>query len=372
MPKLHICHLSLLNPLLHPRIYFKHAISARLAGHEVSVIGQGRGEAYEDEHGIHMLPLQVFSRLSAERLSRRQELYQMALELEADIYVLHSPELLGLAKKLKFQTGAKILYDVHEDYRLNIRHAIYYPWGVRHLLAAYARFAERRALAWLDGVIYAEQCYDNILNVPAGKKLILPNTYTPRGTQGKSKLKVPKEPYLLLSGTIAEERGLWESLQCWEAINALQPMRLLIAGHCQLPALLSQLRGYIAEHQIESQVQIIGGEQYVSAADIQALIKHCYAGIFLYRSQANLIGKYPTKLFEYMAFDKPLIYTDHPHWLAFDQRVKLGVPWKGKAHANFLLKELDNWTQNPPQHKPEQYLWEAKEEKLLWRFLDKL
>ncbi len=125
MSKPHICHLSLLNPLRHPRIYFKHAISERLAGYEVSVIAQGRGEAYEDEHGIHMQPLQVFSRLSAERLSRRQELYQMALELEADIYVLHSPELLGLAKKLKAQTGAKILYDVHEDYRINIRHANY-------------------------------------------------------------------------------------------------------------------------------------------------------------------------------------------------------------------------------------------------------
>ncbi len=239
-------------------------------------------------------------------------------------------------------------------------------------MAAYTRFAERRAVSWLDGVIYAEQCYDNILNVPAGKKLILANTYTPRATQGKTSIEIPKKPYLLLSGTIAEERGLWESLACWEAINAVRPISLLIAGHCQLPALLSQLRGYIAERQIESQVQIIGGEKYVSAADIQALIKHCYAGMFLYRSQPNLIGKYPTKLFEYLAFDKPLIYTDHPHWRAFDQAVRIGVPWKGKTHTSSLLKELDDWMQNPPQHEPEQYLWEAKEEKLLWRFLDKL
>jgi len=367
-----ISHLSLLNPLLHPRIYYKHALSAKLAGFEVSVIAQGEGIAHQDSNGVYLLPLRPFARLSAERLARKRELYQMALAQAADIYILHSPELLGIGKKLKANTGAKIIYDVHEDYRINLKHAAYYPWGLRDLMATYTRFAERSSVSWLDGVIYAEACYDNMLSVPGGKKMILPNTYSPRVAPEKADLEIPTEPYLLLSGTIAEERGLWESLACWEQLNAVRPIRLLIAGHCQLPGLLSRLRGYIAERQIESKVQIIGGEDYVSAANIQALIKHCYAGLFLYRSQPNLIGKYPTKLFEYLAFDKALIYTDHPHWIAFDQAVRLGVPWKGEKKLKELLSTLDLWQENPPEHQPEQYQWEAKEEKLLWAFLDKL
>ncbi|MFK7925509.1 MAG: glycosyltransferase [Bacteroidia bacterium] len=368
----HICHLSLLNPLLHPRIYYKHALSTKLAGYKVSVIAQGVGTPRFDDNGIHLLPLAPFARLSAERLSRKRQLLQMALAQEADIYVLHSPELLSLGRKLKAKTGAKIIYDVHEDYRINLKHATYYPWGLRDLMAAYTRFAERQAVSWLDGVIYAESCYDNILSVPARKKLILQNTYTPRVADETADIVIPQTPYLLLSGTIAEERGLWESLASWEALNAVRPMRLVIAGHCQLPDLLARLRGYIAERQIEDSVQIIGGEDYVSPTNIQRLIQHSYAGMFLYRSQANLIGKYPTKLFEYLAFDKPLIYTDHPHWQAFDQKVRLGVPWKGETNISSLLSELDAWQQNPPQHSPEQYLWEANEEKWFWAFLDKL
>lgn len=372
MKKPHLCHLSLLNPLLHPRIYYKHALSAKLAGHEVSIIAQGEGGPHTDDNGIHLVPLAPFARLSAERLSRKRQLLQMALAQQAEIYVLHSPELLSLGRKLKAKTGAKIVYDVHEDYHINLKHASYYPWGLRDLMAAYTRFAERQAVSWLDGVIYAENCYDNILNVPAGQKLILQNTYTPRVASEAAALEIPPEPYLLLSGTIAEERGLWESLASWEAINAVRPIKLVIAGHCQLSDLLRRLHGYIAERQIEAQVQIIGGENYVSPANIQRLIQHCYAGMFLYRSQANLIGKYPTKLFEYLAFDQPLIYTDHPHWVAYDQKVRLGVPWKGENNIKELLSELDTWQQNPPQHSPEQYQWEAREEKLLWTFLDKL
>lgn len=372
MKKSHICHLSLLNPLHHPRIYYKHALSASLAGYKVSVIAQGEGTDREDENGIRLLPLQTFARLSAERLSRKRELYQKALAQQADIYVLHSPELLRIGKKLKAKTGAKIIYDVHEDYRINLKHAAYYPWGLRDLMAAYARFVERQAVSWLDAVIYAEHCYDNFLNVPAGQKIVLQNTFSSRVANQSADVEIPAKPYLLLSGTIAEERGLWESLACWEQINAVRPIQLLIAGHCQLPALLSHLRGYIAEHRIEAQVHIIGGEKYVSPANIQHLIQHCYAGMFLYRSQPNLIGKLPTKLFEYLAFDKPLIYTDHPHWQAFDQKLRMGVPWKDGNPTKVLLEELDSWQQNPPRHEAKQYQWEANEEKLLWAFLDKL
>ncbi|MEL6843914.1 MAG: hypothetical protein AAFP02_11955, partial [Bacteroidota bacterium] len=58
----HLCHLSLLNPLRHPRIYYKHALSACLAGYQVSVIAQGREEAHYDEAGIHLIPLAPFDR----------------------------------------------------------------------------------------------------------------------------------------------------------------------------------------------------------------------------------------------------------------------------------------------------------------------
>ncbi|MEL7339642.1 MAG: glycosyltransferase [Bacteroidota bacterium] len=368
----HLCHLSLLNPLRHPRIYYKHALSARLAGYQVSVIAQGREEVHYDEAGIHLIPLAPFDRRSAERLYRRQQLHELALAQKADAYILHSPELLRIGQQLKRETGAKIIYDVHEDYRLNLRLADYYPWGLRHLVGSFVRFRERSAVSWLDGICYAEDCYENMLGVPAGKYILLPNTYTPRAIQGESRLSLPNVDYLLLSGTIAEERGLWESLAAWEAIQEYKKCRLVIAGHCQLPDLLAKLRRWIAERGYQDRIHLIGAESYVAAVDIQHLINSCYAGFFLYRSQPNLIGKYPTKLFEYLAAGKPLIYTDHPHWQAFDQKLRLGVPWKGPEKLAELIEDLEKWKRKPPRHHPEQYQWEAREEGKLLDFLHKL
>ena len=40
------------------------------------------------------------------------EIYKKSIEINADIYHLHDPELLRIARKLKDE---KIIYDAHED-----------------------------------------------------------------------------------------------------------------------------------------------------------------------------------------------------------------------------------------------------------------
>src|SRR5687768_1730874 len=98
---LHICHLSLLNPAIHSRIFFKMALSQVQAGYRVSIIAQDPARAPYMREGVEIVPLGVFGRLSWRRLWSLGRMRRLAQGLAADVYQIHTVELLGLARKLK-------------------------------------------------------------------------------------------------------------------------------------------------------------------------------------------------------------------------------------------------------------------------------
>lgn len=370
---LKICHLSLLNPALHTRIFYKHALSAVEMGHEVSIIAQNEAGEPFFQDGVQIIPLQPFPRLSPQRLQARKTVLQKARSVKADVYIIHTPELIDVARKLHRQLGAKIIYDVHEDYAHTLRFATHYPPGIRGLMASWVRRKETQAVQWLSGVIYAERIYDNILGAAPDQKLVLENTFSPRALQQSPTLAIPPKPYLLYTGTIAEAWGIWESIDLWEQWNQSETIHLVVAGHCQLPDLLARIQKRVQQSAIKDRFTLIGGGDYVPYADIVQLIQNCYAGLGLYHPLPYLIGKIPTKFFEFLAAHKPLIFTDEVLWNQFNQKHALGIPY---THTPFsspsIAPLLHAWYQNPPVHPPESYQWEKREEPKLRAFLDSL
>lgn len=165
-----ICHLTLLNPAVHSRIFFKEGHTQAEAGYEVVIIGRDEAAHPYYRDGIKIIPLASFKRISTERYATTQRLLMLALQEQADLYQVHSPELLGIAKKLKKQLPkAKIVYDMHEDYFKNIRYGGYYSGAVRGPLSVWVRNRERNFAKWGNGVIYAEQCFEGIIpeSIPA-------------------------------------------------------------------------------------------------------------------------------------------------------------------------------------------------------------
>ena len=88
-----ICHLTLLNPATHTRIFEKEAWSQRKAGFEVTVIGQdSSGESYLKE-GIRVIPIPQVLGFSLNRILLQFRVLYLALKEPAEFYVFHSPEL---------------------------------------------------------------------------------------------------------------------------------------------------------------------------------------------------------------------------------------------------------------------------------------
>ena len=157
-----ICHLTILNPAVHTRIFYKLALSQIKLGYEVSICGQDPQSVPYIKKQVQIYPMPKLSRLGIKRLIIPLKLFLQAYRIRANIYTIHTPELLWVGWGLKKLMGCKVIYDVHEDYEKNIRYAGYYSSWLRNALRGLLRLNQKLFVPTYDAVSYAEVCYDNI------------------------------------------------------------------------------------------------------------------------------------------------------------------------------------------------------------------
>lgn len=353
----------MLNPAIHTRIFYKLALSQQKIGHSVVIIGQSSRQSSFLKEGIKVIPLGKFNRLSFNRFFAGFKILRLVSKEKADAFCIHTPELLWLGLFLKWTKRTTLLYDMHEDYRVTIRNAQHYPSWLRRPLAACVRSWERFCLRWIDGVSYAEMSYDNVLGVEDGKKVVLRNMFRGEsrekrieiGHEGKSELESESGgEYMLYTGTLAEDWGIWETIEWWEKFNAVKALKLVMAGFSFDKGLIERIEERIERSPFAARFELVGGRDYVPYEQILHLIENCSFGTAFYHLKAHIIGKVPTKFYEYMAFDKPLLFTKDSFWEDFNQKNQLGIAISGNEDPNALLTQLENWN---VQHDPSTYSW---------------
>ncbi|HHV39744.1 MAG TPA: glycosyltransferase family 4 protein, partial [Tepidimicrobium sp.] len=88
------------------------------AGYDVILVCPGDSGSYQKGVYRDSIPLPQSRR---ERLTRSMyEACNAALAHKADLYHFHDPDLIRIAPRLK-RSGAKVVYDSHEDVRAQIR-----------------------------------------------------------------------------------------------------------------------------------------------------------------------------------------------------------------------------------------------------------
>lgn len=316
---LHICHLTVLNPAIHSRIFYKEARSQAAAGHKVSIIGQSSAKAPFVREGVTIVPNGTFSRLSWARYRAPKRILKEAMALKADIYQIHTPELLGIGKVLK-AAGAKVIYDVHEDYVANVSHGGYYPGYLQNFLVKKIKAAEQKFGEYGDGVIYAEECFRDIVPMAPAQVAYVLNKYQPPERQArKVEIPVANKPLMLYTGTIAENWGIFRALELWKALNHRYPVNMYVAGHTHDRTLMKRVKNYVSETGIDFRFSMIDGGDYVPFDYLVDLIHAASFGVAFYRLRPNIRDRIPTKFYEFMALRKPLLFTSNSPWNALNE-----------------------------------------------------
>lgn len=324
--QLHICHISILNPAIHSRIFYKMALAQVAAGYKVSIVAQdAAAEPYERE-GVTIIPIGTFGRLSWRRIWATRTIAKKAKALQADFYQVHAVELLGLAKKLKSKLpNAKVVWDMHEDYVANILHADYYTEVSRKRLAARVEKVQSDFSAWGDGLILAEECFHGLIDFPEPQTAVVRNKFQAPNAEIPQKEFPLDMPLMVCTGTIAENWGTFRALELWKALNQRQPIALVIAGHAQDPQLIERIKMEVEASGLKDRFLLAGGNAYLPFEEIVGWMRAGDFGLALYDPKENIRDRIPTKFYELMAAHKPVLFTQNPAWDAMNTHLNFGL-----------------------------------------------
>lgn len=351
-----VVHVTTVHEPFDPRIFYKQLWSLREAGFDVHFVAPRDEAGQERGIAVHALPE---PRSRTHRLALQPHVFRLARELDADLYQVHDPELLPLAGLLRWTTGARIVYDMHENYRTKGP-----VWG------PLLRALERWSFRWLDHVLLAESSYRPIVAGHAVPSTHIANYFRPLGDT--SPLDAADETVttpptrLLYTGTISEGRGLRTMVELAAQIRqAGRPEVLELVGVCRREDQRTWAEDQIRANALGDVIHCKGWDTYVPASDLLSHCRTADVGLALFNAQPNYVESVPTKFYEYLHYGLPIICSDFPLWRRFVEENACGavVP-PGDPAA--VLDVLDEWRTNPDQYRPRARNARAAASKYRW------
>lgn len=288
------------------RNFQRQAKTLATAGHDV-VFVTNDGLPYEEIDGIPFFPCpNSYPRWKTLFFAKSQFL-ETLLRIDADVYQLHSPELLPLVAPLK-RLGKRVVYDAHEDLPRHIWEKEWIPWPLRRPLGWLVDVYMRYVLSMVDEVISPHEKVVRQLQKVVGKGVVVTNfPIVKSGVTTSLASFVAREPLVCYSGTVYNFSNQRQTLK---AIVEIPEVRYAVAGFIspELKASLERMPG-------AKQVNFLGR---ISQPAVQALYSRCVAGLAVLDYRYNQDWKRGTyavnKLFEYMEAGIPIICTDYVLW----------------------------------------------------------
>jgi hypothetical protein len=350
---------SVLKPVDEPRMCERMGQSLAKHGFEVFIAGFPSSSNISIE-GVTFLPLQKFKRISVGRIKARFEILLTALSIKPDVLIVTTHELLGAAILFKLFTSKKIIYDVQEDYWQNIIHTNAWPKLISPLIAFSVRLKEWLVSPFFSKFFLAEKCYEQELRFTRGKSVVIENKcLLPASFQYKTSNEIIQ---LIFTGTIAASTGIFEAISLSKKLYQLdQRIRLTIIGQCFQSKTLQKIEAEIAGN---SFIQLIGGNEFVSHVKILDAISSANFGIVSYPDSVHTKSKIPSKLYEYLSGQLPILLSKNKTWnaLCAPSNAAIVIDFKNPDANRILQLMREN---SFYLKRPENTSWESEEDSLL-------
>lgn len=351
---------SVLKPVDDTRMLEK--IGATLADsgeYKVSIIGYpSTGCSRHPE--IELFPLPKFERLSFKRLIVPWIIFKNINQVKPELIIINTPELLIVAILNRIFFGRIIIYDVLENYYRNIRFTQAFPSILRPVLAFMVRLVEFIASPLIHHFLLAEKGYNQELGF-ARPHTVLQNKLPKSVASTLTSNRLSGYSKLLFSGTLAASSGVFEAIKLCKGLHEVDDSySLTIIGYCALPEVLSEIKKDINNIPF---IKLIGGDSLVPHNKILDEISKADRGIVIYPPNPSTQSSIPTKLYEYLALQLPVLirHTTESHQLV--EVCKAGIVLNDVPDYNSLSQAIKNQRLAPII--PDSIYWESSVENFI-------
>ena len=364
---------SVLKPVDDTRMFEKIGLSLHQSNkYEVNIIGfQTKNKSLCTK--IRMIQAFGFSRLSVARLFAPIKFLRIALSIKPQLLIITTHELIFAAIVYKcLVRKSRLVYDIQENYYRNMIYQGGFSKPVNLVLAIAIRIIEILSTNLFSKHILAELCYAGEFKFSNTKSILVLNKFKPIKTNNHINYTcfIPKENTLKLiySGTIHQVYGIVQTISLVKELNKLLNIKLLIIGCTKDIKLLNYLVKQKAEH---SWLQLYADTTPIPHQQIISCIQQADFGIVSHQPVPSIAGCFPTRIYELMAYQKPILLQNHAPWTHYCDRWDSAIAFDYNQFDAIWIAEQMTRRKFYKYGLPDDIYWESEEKNLL-KGLDQL
>ena len=357
--KTKVCHLTSVHSASDTRIFIKECKTLAKFGFDVHLIAPDVLNQQKDHVYIHGIP--KFSDNRFVRMTKRvHAVYKKAINIDAEIYHFHDPELIPVGLKLRSK-GKKVIYDIHEDVPRAILSKKWIPKTLRKLTSFFLERLENFSAKKFDFLICATP------HITKRFKKLNANTVNVNNYPLLDELKnntisnvKPKNNNVCYVGGITKIRGIIEIIQAAKKIKGT----ILLGG----PIETNEIKELI----LKTDNIIYKG--VLSRIEVKELFSQSIAGLVTFLPEPNHIYAQPNKMFEYMSASLPIICSNFSLWKNIIEKHHCGIT-VNPNNPNEIAQAINYLFDHPSEAKrmgingrkavEDEYNWEKESEKLI-------
>lgn len=326
-----VCHVTSVHPWDDIRIFKKEACStAKFAKKTYLVATNAPDRCIDNVNVVSVTFPEKHSRLKR-ILFLKKRVINRALELDADIYHLHDPELLSAVKQIR-KAGKYVIYDSHEDVPKTILSKKWLkPNFLRNWISKWYNRYEKSIARKCSGIIsvlpeitskFENKHLETIYNYPFSRSTTK--------TERKSKIR------LIYVGGLTRIRGIKDICEVLEKLPT--HFELVLVGKWES-----------IEFQAECQKEVSDSSRLIETGFVdhevcQMHLEKADIGLAMLHKEPNYMNSLPIKAYEYAIHGLPVVMSDIPYWMnEFGSFAEFANPMSNDAIRDKILMISENY-----------------------------
>lgn len=240
------------------------------------------------------------------RLINAVKIAYEVLKGDYTIFHFHDPELLWVGFIAKI-FGKKVIFDIHENILGIVQIRNWIPKFFKKPLGFFILLLEKISQRIFDAIIVAVQ--------PILKNF--KNTFTIRNfalVDSEPTIKIkPKENTIVYVGAVTLSRGILDLIEVAIKLQKTNSsLKVIIIGKSRDQDFVKKLNRLIDSALIPNNIQYFG---HINFLELKKYISTATLGVIPLHPNENYLNSYPTKIFDYMNWGLPYVYSDIPYWV---------------------------------------------------------